>query len=85
MNTDEIHDRYANLLMQRIASARFPSSQMMNRAESTIRTPEEAAEYVGVLLEKVESTTYPSVQMLDRIQRVLNRVPRAEEGQRLDD
>ncbi len=80
MNADEIHDRYAKLLMQQIADAKFPSSQMMNRAEATIRTPDEAAEYAAVLLEKVGATRYPSVQMLDRIQRVLNRIPRADDG-----
>ena len=79
MNANEIHDRYAKLLLQAIADAKFPSSQIMNRAEATIRTREEAAQYVGVLLDKVESTTYPSVQMLDRIQRILTSVPRAEE------
>ncbi len=80
MSADEVHDRYAKLLMRGLADARFPSTQMMNRVEATIRSPDEAAEYVGVLLEKVESTTYPSVQMLDRIQRILSRIPRSEEA-----
>ena len=67
-------DWYANLLMEKIREDDYPSSDLMDRLEATVRSREQAEEYIGVLMEKVDASRYPSKQMLDRIERVAKRL-----------
>jgi hypothetical protein len=61
------HDRYFELVLERIREDRYPSGQLMDRLEAALTSREELAEYLDALLEKVEQDRYPSKQMLDRV------------------
>ena len=63
-------DRYLQLLLERIAEDKYPSGELMDRAEEALTKPEHLAAYLDVLLEKVDDSWYPSKQMLDRIARL---------------
>jgi len=63
-------DRLLELILERIREDRYPSGELMDRAEANITRPEHLAAYLDVLLEKVDETWYPSKQMLDRIARL---------------
>jgi hypothetical protein len=63
-------DRYLQLLLERIGEDRYPSGELMDRAEAAMTKPEHREAYVDVLLDKVDETWYPSKQMLDRIARL---------------
>ena len=60
-------DRYYELVLEKIAEDRYPSSELMDRLEAGIRSREQLSAYLEVLLDKVEQDHYPSKQMLDRI------------------
>ncbi len=62
------HDRYMQVLLQKIAMDRYPSSELMDRAEILLDR-EHVNDYVELLFEKVEADRYPSKQLLDRIAR----------------
>ena len=61
------HDRYFELVLDRIREDRYPSGQLMDRLEAALTSRDELKEYLDVLLEKIEQDTYPSKQMLDRV------------------
>jgi len=65
-----LRDRYLELLLERIREDRYPSGELMDRAEAALTSAEHRDAYVEVLLEKVDETWYPSKQMLDRINRL---------------
>jgi hypothetical protein len=66
----DLRDRYLELLLERIREDRYPSGELMDRAEEAFSTREHIEAYVAVLLEKADETWYPSKQMLDRINRL---------------
>ena len=61
------HDRYFELVLEKIRDDRYPSGELMDRLEAALRSPEELTEYLDVLLDKIEADHYPSKQMLDRV------------------
>jgi hypothetical protein len=63
-------DRLLELILERISEDRYPSGELMDRAEAAITRPEHLDAYLNVLLDKVDETHYPSKQMLDRISRL---------------
>jgi len=63
-------DRFLELILERIREDRYPSGELMDRAEAAMTRPEHRDAYLDVLLEKVDETWYPSKQMLDRIDRL---------------
>jgi len=63
-------ERYYELVLEKIASDRYPSGQLMDRLEAAFASREQLAEYLDVLLEKIEADRYPSKQMLDRVHRL---------------
>jgi hypothetical protein len=65
---------FANLLMDKIRSDRYPSTQQMAILEQVL-PPQLIPDYVEILLEKVADDRWPSLQMLRRIQRVVRSVP----------
>lgn len=64
------HDRYFELVLERVRDDRYPSGELMDRLEAALGSQEQLAEYLDVLLEKVEADHYPSKQMLDRLHRL---------------
>jgi hypothetical protein len=71
MNGDELRDQYMEALLDRITSVRYPSKELMDRAENLAHKREYAEKFVQYLVESVENTRYPSHQMMDRIERIL--------------
>jgi hypothetical protein len=66
----DLQSRYFQDLLDKIRGVDFPSNQIMNRAESVMRTREEAVEYGELLLEK-SASMYPSLQIIDRVHRIM--------------
>ena len=64
-------ERYLAMLMERIRQDRYPSLQLMDRAEAALWNQRQVTEYVDLLLEKADESWYPSKQILDRIHRIL--------------
>jgi hypothetical protein len=68
---------YQERLLDGVRSVKYPSSQMLDRIEESLRTTDDAIAYVDALNEKVEDK-YPSLHLLDRIDQVILRVEQAE-------
>jgi hypothetical protein len=76
MAATEVRQSFQNLLLERVRVTEYPSRELMDRIEATLRDTAEAVEYIDVLMEKVQ--TYPSLQLLDRIHRVVIAVEASE-------
>ena len=63
-------ERYYDLVLEKVASDRYPSGELMDRLEAAIANHPQLEEYLDVLLEKIEDNHYPSKQMLDRVHRL---------------
>ena len=68
MPITKAHDRYMQVLFDRIREDRYPSGELMDRVEILLDA-DHVDEYVDILFEKVEDCHYPSKQLLDRIAR----------------
>jgi len=69
MPITQAHERYIEVLFDRIAEDKYPSGELMDRIESVLDR-EHVDEYLDLLFEKVEECRYPSKQILDRIVRL---------------
>ena len=69
-----LQDRYFEILHERIRDDKHPSSQLLDRIETTLFTPEQIIAYVDLLLDKIDETWYPSSQLLNRVERMLSMV-----------
>jgi hypothetical protein len=70
-------ERYYEFLMERVRTDRYPSSQLLDRIEAAIWTPDQVKGYVDMLLEKLDESWYPSGQLMNRVQRMLAMVAAA--------
>lgn len=77
MATTEVRLTYQDHLLDKIRATEYPSLELMDRVETTLRDTGDALKYVDVLMDKVQGT-YPSLQLLDRINRVVLAVEEAE-------
>ena len=68
---DELREHYMERLLDRITEVRYPSKEMLDRAENLAFTREQAERLVGYLIATVQSSRYPSHQLMDRIERIL--------------
>jgi hypothetical protein len=64
------HDRYFELVLEKVRGDRYPSGELMDRLEAALASRDELTDYLDVLLEKIEADRYPSKQMLDRVHRL---------------
>ena len=71
MDGQQLRDEYMETLLQRIVEARYPSKELLDRAEALTYTREQAETLVAYLIEAVERSRYPSHQLMDRIERIL--------------
>ena len=62
----DIRGELVNLLVEKIASERNPSTTMMNLVEELL-APDDVPAYAEVLLDKVQSDSYPSLSMINRL------------------
>lgn len=59
--------RAAHRLVQTIAQHRYPSHQLLDRLESSLRTREDLDAYAAMLVAMTEGQRYPSLRLLDRL------------------
>ena len=71
MDGDELRQHYMDALMDRITSVRYPSKELLDRAENLAYTRDHAERLVAYLIGSVQGVQYPSHQILDRIERIL--------------
>ena len=74
-----LRERYNDVLIDRIRSCRYPSKELMDRAELTLASKQEAEAYGDVLVDKI--TKYPSLQILDRLTGLIYRIEAAERSE----
>ena len=75
MNGYELRDRYMDALLDRITGVRYPSHELIERAENLAHTREHAERLAGYLISTVETSQYPSHQLMDRVERILFGAP----------
>ena len=71
MKADELRDHYVDVLLDRITETRYPSHELLERAENLAYTREQAERLVEYLIATVQGVRYPSHQLMDRVERIL--------------
>ena len=71
MTPDELREAYLDALLDRITSTRYPSHELLERAENLAYTREHAERLARYLIATVQGVRYPSHQLMDRLERVL--------------
>ena len=71
MDGDELREQYMDALLDRITETRYPSGELLDRAENLVVTREQAERLVRYLIATVQGVRYPSHQLADRIERIL--------------
>ena len=67
---NRLQERFGEILLDKIASDRYPSVTQMNLFES-VATPELLVNYIMVLLARIEDDERPSISMENRVQRLV--------------
>jgi hypothetical protein len=70
-NGERLRDEYVDSLLDRITEVRYPSHELIDRAENIVYKREQAERLVAYLISTVDSVQYPSHQLMDRIERIL--------------
>jgi hypothetical protein len=70
-NVERLRDEYVEALLDRITTVRYPSHELIERAENIVYKPEQAERLVSYMISTVDGVQYPSHQMMDRIERML--------------
>jgi hypothetical protein len=71
MKGEQLRDDYIDALLDRITEVRYPSHELLQRAENLVYKREQAERLVRYLISTVDGVRYPSHQMMDRIERIL--------------
>jgi hypothetical protein len=71
MNGHDLRENYMDALLDRITEVRYPSKELLDRAENLAYTREQAERLVAYLIRTVDGVRYPSHQLMDRIERIL--------------
>lgn len=71
MNGEELRDEYIDALLDRVTGVRYPSHELIERAENIVYKREQAERLVRYLISTVDQVQYPSHQIMDRIERIL--------------
>jgi HEPN domain-containing protein len=71
MTGEELREEYIEKLLDRITQSRYPSHELLQRAENLVHTREQAERLVRYLIGTVDGVRYPSHQMMDRVERIL--------------
>jgi hypothetical protein len=75
MNGEELRAQYFDVLLDRITETRYPSKELLDRAENLAYTREQAERLVTYLIATVQGVRYPSHQLMDRVERILFGMP----------
>lgn len=70
-NGEQLRDEYIDALLDRITEARYPSLELIERAENIVYKKEQAERLVEYLISLVDDVRYPSHQIMDRVERIL--------------
>jgi hypothetical protein len=73
---ENLREEYVDALLDRITEVRYPSHELLQRAENLPMTRAQAERLVEYLISTVDNVRYPSHQMLDRVERILFDFPR---------
>lgn len=71
MNGHDLRDEYIDTLLDRVTEVRYPSKELLDRAESLVFRREQAERLVAYLIDTVKASRYPSHHLMDRIDRIL--------------
>jgi hypothetical protein len=71
MNGENLRDEYIEALLDRVTGVRYPSHELIHRAENIVYKREQAERLVEYLISTVDGVRYPSHQIMDRIERIL--------------
>jgi hypothetical protein len=71
MKGQELQEQYMDKLLDRITEVRYPSAELLDRAENLAFTREQADRLVQYLIATVDNSRYPSHQLMDRVERIL--------------
>jgi len=71
MDGQALRDQYMDRLLDRITEVRYPSKELLDRAENLAYTQEQAERLLRYLIATVDNSRYPSHQLMDRIERIL--------------
>ena len=75
MDDNELRERYLDVLLDRITEVRYPSKELLDRAENLAYTQEHAERLVRYLIAAVQGVRYPSHELMDRVERILWGMP----------
>ena len=70
-NVEKLRDEYIDALLDRITEVRYPSHELLERAENLVYKREQAERLVTYLIATVDNVQYPSHQLMDRVERIL--------------
>jgi uncharacterized coiled-coil DUF342 family protein len=70
-NGEQLRDDYIDALLDRITQVRYPSHELIERAENIVYKREQAERLVRYLISLVDNVRYPSHQIMDRVERIL--------------
>jgi len=71
MDGNELRDKYMDVLLDRITEVRYPSKELLDRAENLAYTRDQAERLVKYLVATVQGVQYPSHELMDRVERIL--------------
>jgi hypothetical protein len=71
MNPEQLKDAYVEALLDRITQVRYPSLELVDRAENIVYKKEQAERLVTYLISLIDNVRYPSHQIMDRVERIL--------------
>jgi tetrahydromethanopterin S-methyltransferase subunit H len=75
MNGEALRDEYIEALLDKITTVRYPSHELIARAEKVVYKREQAERLLRYLISTVDDVQYPSHQIMDRIERILFAYP----------
>jgi len=68
---ERLRDAYIDSLLDRITEVRYPSLELVDRAENIVYKREQAERLVAYLISLIDNVRYPSHQIMDRVERIL--------------
>ncbi|MGN6216493.1 MAG: hypothetical protein ACTHN7_05990, partial [Solirubrobacterales bacterium] len=71
MTGEQLRDAYIDSLLDRITEVRYPSLELVDRAENIVYKKEQAERLVEYLISLIDGVHYPSHQIMDRVERIL--------------
>lgn len=71
MTGEQLRDAYIDALLDRITEVRYPSHELIQRAEVLVYKRDQAERLVRYLISTIDDVRYPSHQIMDRVERIL--------------